>query len=933
MIRPPLIVLMALAQSGPTSANDGLRYPYTDAQLFDRGEMRTYTGEHLEAVSFPVGGVGAGAVHIDGRGVRHAWTIFPRYWLANDVPGKPAPRATHLVRGNKRVAMTQPKNLPYYMSYVPDSFFAVRVAADGGEPLVRVLQTVGEAPFKPVSSLRMRGAYPLAWYEFRDDALAAKVSMRTWNPLIPLDVRDSAMPCAIYDLTAENPTDRPVTVSFLATQQNAAGLTGTKRTIDGVRSGGRGRNINRIERRGGVTTLRMTTDIPKDALGYGQMALATNAPAADAIAEWYDPKQLFVQFAGKGGLGSAQLAGPTKRGTVNGALARTFTLPPGEQKTVTFVLSWHFPNAIHGGGKLTGDTWTGRGNRYANWWPDAVAVARDVLARYDRLQGRTLAYQQSLYETNLPYWFLDRISSQVAPIRTRTVWWAEDGYFGAWEGMGAGTGSCGGNCNHVWHYAQAYARLFPSLARTMREQDYAFPRPDGGLPYRQPSESCPVERRKYPAADGQLGVVLATYREYLTSTDAAWLKRTWPSARGAMQFVIATWDADRDGSLDGVLHTTLDCKVGGSTSWLGSMYLAALRACERMARVAGDDAGASRYRKIAAAGCRKQAARLFNGTYFIQRIAGKPEDLDDYYTLHGFRPAKRRHPAFLGGQNYFDGCAIDQLLGQWWAWQLDLGWLYPKDHVRSALRSLYTHNYFPTFADFERPRVPWVDPRDGGMVVLTFPRGRDERLRGKKVLGYDACTLTGFEYAAAAAMVRAGLLREGFTVVRTVSDRYDGRLRTGLHRTAWGYSGNPFGDDESGKWYARAQSAWSLLLAAQGFIYDGPAGVIGFDPVWRPEDHRSFFTAARGVGVFTQKRRRNGQICTMELRDGTLTVRRMVLYAPDSADVTTASMTHAGRRVPATVVTRKRGIELILREAITLGTSESVQVELKWTRW
>jgi len=637
-------------------------------------------------------------------------------------------------------------------------------------------------------------------------------------------------------------------------------------------------------------------------------------------------------FAPQGRLDGVQQAGPTGSGTVNGALAKTFTLAPREKRTVTFVLSWHFPNAMHGGGKLTGGTWAGHGNQYTNWWPDAAAVAQDVLARYDRLERRTLAYQQSLYETNFPYWLLDRISSQVTPIRTRTVWWGENGYFGAWEGMGAGTGSCGGNCNHVWHYAQAYARLFPALGRTMREQDYAFPRSDGGLPYRQPSRTCPPEQRKYPATDGQLGVVLATYREYLTSTDAAWLEQTWPSARRAMRFVIDTWDADRDGSLGGIMHTTLDCKVGGSTSWLGSMYLAALRACEQMARIAGEDVLAGEYRRIAESGSKVQDAELFNGEYFIQHVDGSPDDLPDYYTQHGFRPAKRMHPAFLGGQNYFHGCQIDQLLGQWWAWQLNLGWLYPKDHVRTALRSLYTHNYFPTFADFERSRVPWVDPDDGGMVVLTFPSGRDERLRGKKVLGYDACTLTGFEYAAAAAMIRAGLLREGFTVVRTISDRYDGRMRTGLHKTAWGYSGNPFGDDESGKWYARAQSAWSLLLAAQGFIYDGPAGVIGFDPVWRPEDHRSFFTAAEGFGVFRQKRRGNGQSCTIDVRDGRLTVRRIVLHVPDSVELTTTLMSQAGRRVPAAADMQGRRVELILREPMMLDSQESLEIELKWTQ-
>ena len=65
--------------------------------------------------------------------------------------------------------------------------------------------------------------------------------------------------------------------------------------------------------------------------------------------------------------------------------------------------------------------------------------------------------------------------------------------------------------------------------------------------------------------------------------------------------------------------------------------------------------------------------------------------------------------------------------------------------------------------------------------------------------------MTGFEYAAAATMVMNGMLEEGFLVAKAVYDRYDGRLRdqlTATRTSSWGYSGNPFGDDECGKFYA-----------------------------------------------------------------------------------------------------------------------------------
>lgn len=919
--------------TGAATGAEPAAYPYSDAELFDRGQMVDYSGEHLEAISFPVGGVGSGAVHIDGRGVRHSWMIFSRYWGGCVPPDKPLVRSNYFVRANERVPRDEPKVLPWYMSYVPDSYFAVRVARPGGKAMVRVLQTVAEGPFAPVGDLTIRAAYPLAWYTFHDDDLAAKVSMRVWNPLIPDDLKDSSIPCAIYNITLENPTDAPLEVAVLATQQNAVGFTGVGRTINGVNSGGPSGQINRVVRDHGATTLHMTSSIDKTNEGYGDLALATDSSDTTSNAAWYEPQRLYADFADDGRLDGVETAGPTSKGTVNGAIARSVTLEPGAKRTVTFVLSWYFPNARHAGDGKTNEhlgVWEGVGNQYANWWSSARAVADDVLARYSQLESRTLAYQRALYESNLPYWFLQRISSQVTPIRTRTVWWAGNGYFGGWEGMDAGAGSCPGNCSHVWQYAQTYARLFPELGRIMRQQDYAHPRPDGGLPFRQPSASCDPAGMTIPATDGQLGVILGTYREYLMSGDDAWLKKVWPSTRSAMQFVIDVWDADGDGALSGIQHTTLDCKVGGSTSWLGSMYLAALRACERMATTVGDDATAARYGAIQRSGSRVQQQTLFNGEYFAQHIEGDPDQLRDYYTDNGLRPQKRTNPAYIGGQNYYDGCLTDQLLGQWWADQLDLGSLYDPDTVRTALRAVYRYNYFPNFREFEGARVPWIDPGDGGMVILTMPHGPDPRLKGKKILGYNNCTLSGLEYAAAAAMIRAGLLREGFTVVKTVSDRYDGRLRTGLHKSAWGYSGNPFGDDESGKWYARAQSSWSLLLAAQGYIYDGPAGVIGFDPVWKPDDHRSFFTVASGFGVYAQQRGDRSLRATIDMRDGTLRVKRVVLHTAEAVRLSDATVTLAGRPLACERVTSGRRVELVLERPIDVTVADRLDVHLAW---
>ena len=112
--------------------------------------------------------------------------------------------------------------------------------------------------------------------------------------------------------------------------------------------------------------------------------------------------------------------------------------------------------------------------------------------------------------------------------------------------------------------------------------------------------------------------------------------------------------------------------------------------------------------------------------------------------------------------------------------------------------------------------------------MITWPKD-PQPIPGMK---YGDEVMTGFEYGAAVTMLQNGMLPEGLMVIKVISDRYDGRLRTDgvsdFNNGPWGYSGNPFGDDECGKFYGRSLSVWSALLALQGFIYDGPAGIIGF---------------------------------------------------------------------------------------------------------
>ena len=833
--------------------------------LTARGETRIYEADNLAAISLPVGGIGTGVIHYNGNAEPHVWQIFNNY--------KWAP--------------------------VPESYMAVRAQVKGQEPVVRALQTAAVGKFPGMEKLQFRGEYPFGWFDFADTSLPVKVSLEVFNPLVPLDARDSAIPCVISNVTVTNTGHELVKVDLLAVQLNPVGFGGVKE-IEGRTHKGFGNNTNRITRQKKGRMLHMAVDPAKEAAGYGDMALAVLNGKTSGCADWPHPDAAYGVFLNNGRLRGPHRAGPSKDGeTVAGAVSTSLKLEPGKSERVTFILGWHFPNVTHG---APSEKWNPKGNMYANWYKDAPAVVQDVRDRLAELTDKTRAYHDTMYASNLPRFLLDRITSQVAVLRSPTCFWAKDGYFGGWEGCNPAEGCCHGNCGHVWQYAQSHARLFPEIARRMREEALSVQEPDGALPFRQP--------QFMKAVDAQCGEILAAYREYLTSPDGEWLKPHWPRVKKAMEFAIATWDPDENGALSGVQHNTLDVNVSGSTSWLGTMYVAALRASSVMAGLQGDAETQARFSRLADAGAKLQNETLFNGEYYIQIQDESPQ------------------------YDYANGCSIDQVLGQWWANQLDLGWIYPVDRVRSAMRALIKYNFHDNYRGIAQAPRKFVHDDDAGLQTIQWPREAD---RPQPFTMYADEVWTGTEYSAAAAMIQAGMMNEGLMIVKAAYDRYDGRMRIGLtggSYTSWGYSGSPFIDEECGKFYARAMSVWSLLLAAQGFSYDGPAGMIGFAPVWRPDDHCSMFTAAEGYGLFTQKQDAAAQSDLIEMRGGQLRVALLVFEMPEGKALTSVTVTRNGsaNRLAATAapVAGSSKVEVKLEEPAILKEGDVLEIAMKF---
>lgn len=860
-----------------------------------------FSGEALRAVAMPLGGLGTGTIALAGDGSLRQWQI------ANQVN---------------------------HAACVPHSFFAVW-ARQGPKPVARVLQSAAlydhEGPTPPttssdhlvppahrqllarlpgVAATEFIGSYPIAEISYSDKALPLEVTLETFSPFVPLEADDSGLPLIVFNFTVSNPTDRRVSASVAAALQNAVGWDGVA-PITGVRCAAYGGNTNAVARLGGMTALSMTsTRLAPDDAAYGSMVLAALDAEATALAQWDDLDAFWAAFSAEGRLSGAADSTPSPAGrTWNGALAVPFDLEPGASRTVTFLIGWHVPNRYVNWGQHWSKVQDPKsrfylGNRYNARFRSALDVAQYVHADFDRLSGLTRLARNAFEQTTLPRALLDSVTGPMSTLRTPTCFWAEDGRFLGFEGCcGASTGwsgtggCCPMNCTHVWNYEMALARLYPPLERTMRDAEWSVQQaPEGYLPHRlvvplylpQPW-GCSIGGPEKPALDGLLGAVLKTYREYRACGDLEWLAGFWPHVRKAVEYVWAEHDPRRAGVIENEQPNTYDVSIWGANTFIGTLYLAALRAAETMAALAEEADFAAECRRVFELGSRALDERLWNGEYYVQDVN------------------LQEHPEQAWGK----GCHADQLLGQWWAFILDLGYLLPSDHVRAAAESIAKYNFRESFRGFKQAPRAFVTDDDKGLLLCTWPKGG----RPPVPTLYSDEVWTGHEYEVAGLLIFVGKIAPALKILEAVRTRYDGRKQ------------NPWNEIECGDHYARAMSSWALLEAASGFRYDARTDTIGFAPAIGPENFRAAFVARDGWGTLAQKVAGATQTAALAPMHGSVTVR--TLHLKPLVKVKSVSVALADRPVESTWREADGDCVITLGDGVTLRAGQGLKVTLE----
>ncbi len=834
--------------------------------LFARGlpQVYTKTNNELRYIGMPVGGICCGSIYLSGDGRLWNWDIFNQN-LEGTLPVSVRWQDVGMDFGGAKGAVKNRDGARYVKPATPDDSpkiaqgFALKIS-HAGKTEVRPLDATGWA------EVSFTGQYPIGTVEYSDAAVPVRVKMEAYSPFIPLNADDSGLPATVFHFTVTNRSAAAATVNLAGWLQNATSFFSAKPA--------NGQRVNSVRRGKNATLVAMSCDpvaVQQDQHDFGTMALAVigEGAANPDVNTAQLPAGAFVQSNNNAASGQIPV----------GAVAQGKIIAAGESAEFRFVLAWHFPNSRI----PCPDAKTG--NYYSKRFSDATAVADYVAAELPRLESQTWLWRDTWYDSTLPHWFLDRTFANTSILATTTSHRFASGRFWGWEGVGC----CAGTCTHVWHYAQAVGRIFPEIERDLRE------RVDFGVGF-APGEGMVRHRGEGsgPAIDGHCGRILGVWREHQMSADGAFLKRVWPNVKKSLEHVLEH-DKDGDGILDGPQENTLDAAWHGKIAWITSLAIAALRAGEAMAKQQGETAFAERCHAQHEKARASVETKLFNGEYFSQ-IAD---------------PKRARS---LGT---YEACHIDQVHGQSWAWQVNLGRVLDREKTLSALKALWKYNFAPDVGPFRKKYTagrPYALAGDAGLVMTTNPKLIKEVYGiSSWQIGYFNECMSGFEHQVASHMMAEGMVLESLAITRAIHDRYHASRR------------NPWNEIECSDHYARAMASYGTFITACGFEYDGPQQRIGFAPKLTPENFKCAFTSAEGWGAFAQKVESGKPKAEIAVNWGKLILKTIALQ---DASASSASVSLAGKSVAAKLRRDGETVLLILETTVELSAGQQLGITL-----
>jgi uncharacterized protein (DUF608 family) len=785
-----------------------------------------YHGDYLNQIAFPMGGIGAGMICLEGTGALTKFSLRNRPDLASE----PKVFSAVSIKGPGRIARVLEGPVPAWKlrPFLP--------GAEGTYP-------GGCWGFPRFRQATFETRFPFGTVRLKEAEVPLEVELTGWSPFSPGDADNSSLPVAGVEYRFFNRSPASVDAVFSFHSQNFLAAP-----------------EDLFAKRKPLARIRTTAN-----------GFILWGPGADdrrwddaSLAAWVDDPEAKVNLAWMRGVDSLQLVWrdiesgasysrtPLQDGSSPGASVFVpFSVSPGEARTISLRLAWYAPKSnLFKPEDLATDSnvvsckvvnCTDVAGTYQPWYAGRFSSIEKLIdywqGNYQTLRQAAEKFSRALYDTTLPPEVTEAIVSNLSILKSPTVLRQKDGRLWGWEGSRETQGTCYGSSTHVWNYAQAIAHLFPELERSLRETEFGPTQNEEGHQFcRAALPIRPLEEEHAPpdAADGQLGGIIKFYRDWRISGDMAWLRRWWPRIRASLDYCIRTWDPEHRGVIEEPHINTYDIEFWGADSMCTSLYIGALRAATLMG--ASLDDNIEPYSTLLKKSFHQLEEQLFNGEYFFQKTewrnlrARYPREDDDSPTYPEFlEMAREEGPPYQYGQ----GCLSDGTFGAWLSLMCGLDEVFDSRKVESHLLAVHRYNLRKDLAEHANARRPYFACGDEpGLLLCTWPRGRRPIL----AMIYADEVWTGVEYQVASHLIALGKTDEGLEIVRACRRRYDGRVR------------NPFDEVEAGHWYARAMSSYALLQAFSGARFDAVGRILYLRPGIKG-DFRCFLSTATGFGT------------------------------------------------------------------------------------
>ena len=787
-----------------------------------------YTNEYLSRVAFPMGGIGAGMICMEGTGAISHVSIKNKPDMFNE----PGMFAAISVKGFAKGAKLLEGPVPDWKK------FGQRDAGNGSTGL-----TTGLPHFRNASFL---ARFPFGHLDISDNDLPLKVEVTGWSPFIPTDDDNSSLPVAALEYHFVNTGIKTLDAIFSFNTKNFVRIN-------------QGRNKISPAKNGFILTEEGTKEKPfRTDMSFFTNDDSTIVDHCWFRGGWWDPITMAWNAVKNAEVRSVP---PVESNAPGASLYVPFKLAAGNERTIKVMIAWYTPDSDQTHGtvgkpKEKCDPSTGCCNSpsdisldkydknfnekyFKPWYSSKFKNINELIEywsqHYDDLKKNSLLFKEAFYKSTLPSEVIEAVASNLTILKSPTVMRQYDGRLWNFEGCADQNGCCHGSCTHVWNYAQAIPHLFPALERSLRNTEFCESQnEEGHQNFRSVLPIAPATHEFHAAADGQLGGIMKAYREWRISGDNEWLRKIFPMVRSSMDYCIRTWDPNEKGIIEEPHHNTYDIEFWGPDGMHMSFYLGALNAIVVMGEFLGINV--SHYKRLALSGKKFIETELYDGEFFIQKIQTKGLKAKDPATEKSFggqysAEAKELLEKEGPKYQYGKGCLSDGILGAWIARMCGLEDPIDAAKIRSHLKAIHKYNLKPDLSEHANPQRPsFALGNEGGLLLCSWPKG------GKLSLPfvYSDEVWTGIEHQVASHLMLMGYVNEGLDIVRVSRNRYDGRIR------------NPFNEYECGHWYARALSSYGYLQALTGVRYDAIEKKLYVDS--KVGDFTSFLSTESGFG-------------------------------------------------------------------------------------